>query len=158
MPSTTLPPTAPPSVAVVSAVVDAPIDAVWQIVSNPTRYAELSPENVGADVPDELGPGATFTGHNRRDGNGWSVPCVVTTCDAPNTFAFHAGDDETGTTWRFELRELGEEGTQLVETFDSLRLRHPAWVDALPGRHAQLVADMQTTLAALQSLFGEDPQ
>ena len=128
----------------------------WEVVSDPTRYAELSPENVGADTADGITLGVTFTGHNRRDGNEWSVPCVVTTLDEPTAFAFHAGDDETGTTWRFDLRDLGDDRTQIVQSFDSLRLRHPEWIDALPARHAQLVGDMQTTLAAVQSLLGKD--
>lgn len=156
MPNSTLHPAAPPSVAVVSGVVDASIEAVWRVVSDPTRYAELSPENVGADVPDELAVGASFTGHNRRDGNEWSVPCAVTKLEEPTAFAFHSGDGETGTTWRFELRDLGADQTQVVQSFDSLRLRHPEWVDALPTRHAQLVGDMQATITALQALVLED--
>lgn len=144
---------APASIAVVSTIVDAPIEEVWAIVSDPTRYPELSPENVRADVPDGLEVGATFTGHNRRDDNEWSQTCVVTTNEAPHTFAFRAGDEELGTDWRFELCELGEGRTQVVQSFDGRRLRHPEWAPDLAGRHSQLVGDMQTTLAALHGHF-----
>lgn len=144
-----------PSTATVSTVVAAPVEAVWAIVSDPTRYAELSPENVGADVEGDLAVGATFSGRNARDGNEWTTPCTVTELEPQQRFAFFAGDEETGTSWSFRVRDLGEAGTQVTQSFDSNRLRHPEWVDVLPGRHAQLVEDMQATLAAVKRMAEE---
>lgn len=141
-------PVRPPSRACVSIVINAPIERVWTLVSDPVALADFSPELVAVDRPEALTEGATFVGHNERDGNEWSTTCTVLRHEATTRFAFHAGDDVTGTTWEFSLRDVGEAGTQLVQSFDSLRLRDPDWIDLIPGRHAQLVEDMQATLRA----------
>ena len=144
--------TAPPSTAMVTTRIHAPSDEVWAVLADPTRMGELSPENVGAEVPVPLGVGVIFTGHNERGGNAWSVPCEVLEYRAPTTFRFHAGDDEVGTTWQYALRDCGEV-TEVPESFDSRRLRHPDWADQLEGRHTQLVDDMHTTLDNLRRVL-----
>lgn len=144
-----------PSTATISIVVAAPIDTVWEHICDPDRYRDWSPESIGADATNPLAVGTRFVGHNAREGNEWTVECEVVDHDVPTRFAFHAGDDEVGTTWRFTLRDLGEAGTQVSQSFDSLRLRHPDWIDRIPGRHGQLVEDMQTTLAALKTAAEE---
>lgn len=144
---------AAPSTATASIVVDADVETVWALVSDPAGLHRFSPENTGAEVgdgPDWLEPGATFTGHNQRDGNSWSTTCTVLEHRPPTLFTFRAGDDDVATTWTFRLRDLGSAGTQVSESFDSRRLRHPEWVDLLPRRHAQLVEDMQETLSAIR--------
>lgn len=142
--------TTAPSTGQVARRIAAPVDVVWSIVSDPTSMHKFSPENVGATVDEPIALGATFEGHNERGGNAWTTSCSVTAHDPPRTFEYRAGDDETGTTWRFDLRAIGGE-TELVESFDSLRLRHPEWVEQLVGRHAQLVDDMGSTLNAIKA-------
>lgn len=130
--------------------IDAPVDRVWAIVSDPRRLAEFSPENTAAVVDGPLAVGSVFEGSNARDGNEWTTPCRVTALDANSRFAFHAGDDETGTTWSFELDEA-DSGTELRQSYDSLRLRHPDWVGMLTGRDLQLQEDMDQTLAGIKA-------
>lgn len=141
----------PPSTALVSIIVEAPIDEVWAIVSDPRRYGELSPEAQGAELSSPLSLGTSFEGRNRRGGNEWTTPCTVTAFDPPHVFAFEAGEGDTASTWMFTLREVGDGQVEVVQSFDSKRLRHADWLDRVVGRHGQLVEDMQSTLAELKA-------
>jgi hypothetical protein len=142
-----------PSTGSVTQVIEAPCEVVYDLVGDVARMGEWSPECVGADRPDP-GPievGHEFTGRNARDENEWDVPCRVIEADCPRVISWAAGDDETGTTWAFEFRPAGRGRTEVTESFDSLRLRHPEWAEMLAGRHGQLVDDMSATLAALKA-------
>ncbi len=135
----------------VTVAVEAPKECVFALVSNLHRMAEWSPECVGVDVDGQrLGVGSTFVGSNRRDGNEWTTPCTVVAMEAGATFGFFSGDEETGTTWTYRMRGLTGGATELSESFDSRRLRHPDWRDLLAGRAEQLVEDMVATLMAVK--------
>lgn len=73
-----------------SVVVAAPPDAVYDLVADPTRTPDWSPENRGArtDRPGPLPVGAVFTGLNERRGFRWVTECVVTAADPGERFAF----------------------------------------------------------------------
>ena len=126
---------------------------VYALITDLSRMAEWSPECVGIDgLSDSVAAvGSTFTGRNARDGNEWTTDCRVLAAKADEKFSFFAGDDETGTTWTFSLAPTAT-GTRLTESFDSLRLRHPEWVEMLSGRAEQLVDDMQITLAGIKAV------
>lgn len=129
----------------------APPDAVFAVVSDLTRMGGFSPECVGVDLGDDftLVRGATFVGRNARDGDEWTTDCRVLEVVPGRRFSFVAGDEDTGTTWSFDVVAAGG-GSVVTETFDSRRLRHPEWAQALAGRAEQLVADMQATLRSIR--------
>lgn len=141
--------TATPSTATRTITIDASLDEVWAIVGDPARYGEFSPENVGANVDGPLAVGDIFEGANERGDRAWTTSCEVTDLRDGEVISFHVGDDELGTTWTFAMRQTGDE-VEVTQSFDSLRLRHPDWVEKTAGRHEQLVADMDITLAGIK--------
>jgi hypothetical protein len=92
----------------------------YAAVSDLTRMGEWSPENRGGEwlngTPGRVG--ATFLGHNERDGGTWETTATVIEAQPPERFAFRiaTAGEEHGTDWRFELRADGE-GTVVVESF-----------------------------------------
>lgn len=89
-------------------------EAVWALVADPTRYGELSPENIGGrwannSVPR---PGAVFKGTNKRGVMRWTTTCTVLEFDAPKRFSFQVA--ESNMRWGYRLEpEAG--GTLLTE-------------------------------------------
>ncbi len=133
--------------------IGAPPAVVYALITDLSRMAEWSPECVGVDAPSGsmVEVGSTFTGRNARDDNEWSTDCRVLSARADEEFSFFSGDDETGTTWTYTLAPTPN-GVKLAESFDSLRLRHPEWVEMLAGRAEQLVDDMLVTLARVKAV------
>jgi uncharacterized protein YndB with AHSA1/START domain len=128
---------------------------VYAVITDLARMGDWSPECVGIEGPDgqpvdAVAKGSTFVGRNARDDNEWTTECRVLAAEPGRLFSFFAGDDDTGTTWSY-LLEPTDGGTQVTESFDSLRLRHPEWAKMLAGRAEQLVGDMGATLAAIKT-------
>lgn len=94
--------------------IDAPISEVWQLVSDITRYGELSPETIqtaewldGADGP---AVGARFRRHIRRNQKSASRSSLweVTKCDFEQSFAFALiGRNKRRSNWRYDLEADG---------------------------------------------------
>lgn len=129
-------------------------ELIYDLLADVGRMGEWSPEcrGVVGDAPALLVAGTTFTGRNERGDQSWETPCEVTRAERPSVLSWVAGDEaDLATTWTYELApEAG--GTEVVASFESLRLAHPDWADALTGRHDQLVADLEATLDALAAV------
>jgi hypothetical protein len=139
-------------------------DDVYALVSDVTRMGEWSPECEGGEWIDGVdGPaiGAQFHGRNRRNGNEWTTPNTVLVAEQGREFAWVVGtQDFQVCRWRFEFAPE-DGGTKVTESFElgpesvgfsSMVLEAPeedraVMVDA---RRAQLVADMEQTLAKLK--------
>jgi hypothetical protein len=142
----------------------APPSAVYELVSDVTRMGEWSPECVGAEwATGSSGPevGAVFNGTNRRSDNEWTTPNTVIAATPGEEFAWVVGTaDFRVCTWRYELVGDGD-GTRVTESFElgkedvgfanTVAQADPDQRDALvEARRAQLVQDMQQTLAQLK--------
>ncbi len=147
-----------------SVFIGAPPDRVYALVTDITRMGEWSPECIGADwAPGSDGPavGAVFNGTNSREANQWTTPNTVIAATPGEEFAWVVGTmDFRVCTWRYEFAPEGT-GTLVTESFElgkeeigftSTVLEAPP--DERPviveARRAQLVADMEQTLARLK--------
>lgn len=147
-----------------SALIEAPPDRIYELVADITRMGEWSPECIGAQwAVGSDGPavGAVFNGTNSRATNEWTTPNTVIAATPGKEFAWVVGtDDFRVCTWRYLFEPEGD-GTRVTESFElgqeevgfaSTVLASPpeergALVEA---RRAQLVADMEQTLARLK--------
>ena len=138
---------------------EAPVEEVWALVSDVTRIGEFSPETFeakwtkGSTGPE---PGATFSGHVKRNGVGptyWS-PCRVTACEPEKVFEFSVGTDAiTVNNWGYRL-EPKDGGTLVTEYFrmePSLPTRvYWTLLGALRGRTNR--RGMRTTLERMKAV------
>jgi uncharacterized protein YndB with AHSA1/START domain len=96
----------------VSVWIDAAPEKVWELVTDVGRYGEWSPENRGGRWAGEPGPGARFTGANRRGIMRWSTHCQVIEYDKPRRFGFEVAESKMRWGYRLEP-EAG--GTRVTE-------------------------------------------
>ena len=89
---------------------------VYDLVSDVTRTGEWSAQcrRAGWDS-DARGEGATFTGHNRRDGREWSTVSEVTAARPGEEFSWRV--TSSGTRWGFRMEPVNrrEDATVLTE-------------------------------------------
>lgn len=142
--------------------VAAPAEQLWAMVTDITRMGEWSPENVGGEWLDgATGPavGARFKGHNRRGKTKWSTTCEVTEAEPGRSFVFVTGGTaKPDTWWRYRFEPVaGGAATRVTESFE---MRKPVvgfskWLTkvttGVTDRHADMVAGVQATLAALKA-------
>ena len=139
--------------------VDAPVEAVWALVSDPTRYAEWSPENSGARwVRGASGPavGARFRGANRNGWRRWSTDCRVVECDAPRRFAFDVSSVGIPVArWAYEVEPADGGGAVVRELWFDRRPRWfvtvSGWIVGVSDRVAANRAGMAATLAGVRA-------
>ncbi|MDV7133380.1 SRPBCC family protein [Williamsia muralis] len=122
---------------------------LYEMVSDPTRMGEWSPENLGATVVNPAADGAAFVGmvfhgRNRRGSVKWVTRCTVTAAEPGAHFAFRV--DAIGpktprlkgpiATWeyRFDTVEAGR--TRVTETWSDDRIKWPDAVAAVFDRVA----------------------
>lgn len=104
--------------------IDASPEKVYDLVSDPTRIGEFSPETLeGRWIDGATGPavGAKFQGHVKRNGRPpmyWTT-CTVTAADPGREFTFHvsAAGEEAINTWRYVLTPSGG-GVDVTESFE----------------------------------------
>jgi len=139
-----------------------PPEQVWLAVSDPIRYPEWSPENIGAAWRGELrGPivGARFRGTNRRGPVRWATTCTVVEVVPERVFAFEvSGAGLPVSRWAYRLASEAA-GTRVTEEWTDRR-RGPGGVVLRVGgglalrvrdRGAHNRAGMEQTLAALKA-------
>jgi uncharacterized protein YndB with AHSA1/START domain len=135
--------------------IQAPPEKVYDMVTDVTRMGEWSPECqkaewvAGASGP---APGARFKGHNKLNWLiRWSTTPTVKVADPGREFTFETGkpgNEETRWTYRFEPNG---DGTELTESFESLRYGAFMKMTAKPSkRTAKLNADIQQTLERIK--------
>jgi uncharacterized protein YndB with AHSA1/START domain len=134
--------------------IQAPPDKVYGMVTDVTRMGEWSPECVKAEWVDGNGPavGARFKGHNKLNWLiRWSTTPTVKVADPGKEFTFETGKpgkEQTRWTYRFAPKEGG---TELTESFESLRYGAFMKMTARPEkRTAKLTADIQHTLERIK--------
>ena len=116
-------PAAEPDVEV-TAWVDAPAERVWEVVGDPARIGEISPECErvrwldGAAGP---APGARFVGHNRKGLLRWTTTSTIVEMEPAETISWDV--DMLGQSvarWGFRLESEGS-GTRIVQTWRDRR-------------------------------------
>ncbi len=160
-------------------VVAAPPGVVWDLLANITNMGNWSPECIHTgwlDGHHDARPGARFSGRNRAPGGfEWTVTCVITEADRPQTLEWVVLDDEDGTQtvnhpssrWRYELDPAPDGGTIVRHSFvhgpgDSglrwMMRRHPKRsAEIIKDRRQTLQANMGHTLAAMKAAAEEQP-
>ena len=140
---------------VVSEVVDAPPSKVWELVGDPSRIGEISPETYsirwlgGADGPR---PGARFLGWNRKGLLRWPTTSTIAEYEPERTISWDV--DVVGQSvarWSFTLEPEGEK-TRVVQRWQDKRTPIAALVgkgrtNDSPSHNR---AGMQQTLATVK--------
>ncbi|MCU1370959.1 MAG: polyketide cyclase [Ilumatobacteraceae bacterium] len=150
---------APDPADAVSLRIEASPDALYDLISDPARMGELSPECTGGHWLDgATGPavGARFKGTNKRGFVRWSTKSTVVAADPGREFAFEVGD--SGTRWRYTFEPDGS-GTVVTESRVASKpypfIARAFTTVALGGvaRHTEeLRAGMAATLERLKAL------
>ncbi|MFJ9244586.1 SRPBCC family protein [Streptomyces sp. NPDC101776] len=128
-----------------SIVIDVPPEAVYRAVSRPCDMGRWSPENLGTTADpmgdpmggptgDDVIPGTTFVGRNKRGRFRWVTRCTVTAADPGRRFAFRV--HAIGRTrprlrgpiasWEYRFEPAGE-GTRVTETWTDDRRAWPTF-------------------------------
>jgi hypothetical protein len=143
----------------VSLLIDAPAELLYDIVSDPSRMGELSPECTGGHWLDgATGPavGARFKGTNKRGIIRWSTKPTVLVADRGKEFAFEVG--QSGTAWRYRFEPQGT-GTLVTETRVAstgyplvARVFTTLFLGGVEGHTAELRRGMAETLRRLKTV------
>jgi uncharacterized protein YndB with AHSA1/START domain len=153
--------------------VAAPAGLVWDLLADITNTGNWSPECVRAAWLEGYGearPGARFSGRNRMPtGFEWTVTCVITEADRPQTLEWVVLDDEDSaqtadhpsSRWRYDLAPARRGATLVRHCFvhgpgDSglrwMMRRHPGRSEEiLEARRQTLQANMRHTLGAMKA-------
>ncbi len=99
----------PPITATVT--MGCPPEVVWELLSDPTRMPEFSPELRKAIVVGRLGVGANIIGINRRKAVVWPTTSRIVRWEPGRVVAWKTR--ESGATWSYEL-EAAPEGTRVT--------------------------------------------
>jgi uncharacterized protein YndB with AHSA1/START domain len=104
--------------------IDASPENVYAMISDVTRMGEWSPETDRCEWLDgATGPavGARFKGSNKRGIVRWSTKPTVKVADPGKEFTFEVGSPgKEDTRWSYKMTSRGG-GTELTESFESLR-------------------------------------
>jgi uncharacterized protein YndB with AHSA1/START domain len=137
----------------VSRVVPADPETVWTLLTDVTRFGDLSPENVESHwLGDERGVGARFKGSNKLSWAKWSTTATVTDWEPGRRFGFDTSAP-SATHWSYEL-EAVEGGTRVTESMlkadkQVLPIRIVQRLVGVPDRVACVREGMETTLERL---------
>ncbi|MDG2113376.1 MAG: SRPBCC family protein [Actinomycetota bacterium] len=145
--------------------IDAPAATVWELVSDISRMGQWSPENVRSEWLTAGKPAAAsrFRGHNELGDLAWTSDCEVVDYEPHHAFSFRTifvdivggesfdTDDDSTTTWRYEIRSAPDGGVTLTESFHQQWLADP---DSIPNqlgeRQRALIASCQATLERIK--------
>lgn len=98
-------------------VIDAPAAQIFDIIADPYRHPEFDGSGTvkkGLSGPHRLSKGATF-GMDMKMGFPYKIKNTVEEFDEPTRIAWrHAGRHR----WRYELRAIDDNTTEVTETFD----------------------------------------
>jgi len=134
----------------VSRIIDAPAQAIFDILADPARHAEIDGSGTvrgakGAD-PDRLKMGAKF-GMKMKILVPYDMRSTVVEFEEGKLIAWaHFGKHR----WRYELEDV-EGGTMVTETFDWSTSIIPHFIEAV-GYPAKHVGNMEATLERLDAI------
>jgi uncharacterized protein YndB with AHSA1/START domain len=136
--------------------IEAPPEKVYALVSDVTRMGEWSPETYGAawiDGATGPAPGSRFRGRNKQSWMKWSTKCTVTAAEPGKEFTFVVGNpDKPQTRWSYRMGPSNG-GTDLTESFESLRYNTFFKVIMPPKRRtAKLQRDVEETVRRVKSV------
>jgi uncharacterized protein YndB with AHSA1/START domain len=146
--------TAPDIEITVNRIVPGDPQRVWEILTDVSRMAELSPENVESRWLDEQrGVGARFKGRNKLSWLSWSTIATVTAWEPGRTFAFEISPPSRSR-WTYTL-EAVPEGTRVTESMakddpQPAPIRLLQRLAGVTDRTAVLRDGMATTLERLE--------
>ncbi len=107
-----------------SIVINAPAQQIFDILADPSRHPEIDGSGTvkkGSSGPTRLSKGATF-GMDMRIVVPYKIKNTVEEFDEPTQIAWrHAGHHR----WRYELRPIDANTTEVIETFDGSTARFP---------------------------------
>jgi uncharacterized protein YndB with AHSA1/START domain len=136
--------------------IEAPPEKVYGMVSDVTRMGEWSPETRTCEwIEGATGPavGARFKGSNKRGIVRWSTRPTVKVADHGREFTFETGKpgkEDTRWTYRFAPKDGG---TDLTESFESLRYTLFFKVVSPPkSRKRQLQEGIEKTVARIKQV------
>ena len=134
--------------------VSVPPEKLYDLVSDVTRMGEWSPETHRCEwIDGATGPtaGARFKGSNKRGIMRWSTKPTVTVADAGKEFTFEVGAlGKEDTRWSYKLTPK-DSGTDLSESFESLRYTLFFRIISPPKRRkAQLQQGIEKTLQRIK--------
>ena len=134
-------------------VVDAGAEAVWEVVSDPRRMPEFSPELRKVFVIGGSGVGTRIIGINRRKAVVWPTTSTVVRWEPGRAVAWKTR--ESGATWVYEL-ERSDSGTVVTGrrvlprfTFGTTLLA-PV-IGGAAGHDAELAEGIRTTLERIKA-------
>jgi hypothetical protein len=134
----------------VSRRIDAPADAIFAVIADPSRHAEIDGSGTvrgsKEETPELLTMGSKF-GMKMKIGVPYDMRSTVVEYEKDRLLAWaHFGKHR----WRYELEEV-DGGTMVTETFDWSTSRFPRFIEAMgyPKKH---VPSMQKTLERLDAV------
>lgn len=98
----------------------APLAEVWELVGDPRRLADWSPQVVSSefcDGADTASLGVRFVNHNHDHGMTWSTSAEIIRFVPLREMAFRV--DENWLVWSFALEPMGAEATRVVHRRES---------------------------------------
>lgn len=105
--------------------IDAAPAQVWELIGDPTRMGELSPEtrrvawSKGATGP---APGATFTGHNQLGWRRWSTAGTIVSYQPERQITWNVASlGMPVARWGYRIQSGDDGGCTLVEEFTDRR-------------------------------------
>ena len=136
--------------------IDAPPDVVYAMVSDVTRMGEWSPETRTCEwIDGATGPavGARFKGSNKRGILRWSTRPTVRVAEPGKEFTFDVGTPgKEDTRWSYAFAPK-DGGTDLTESFESLRYTLFFKIISPPKmRKRQLQDGVEKTLARIKEV------
>ncbi|HWH31995.1 MAG TPA: SRPBCC family protein [Egibacteraceae bacterium] len=145
----------------------APVAKVWELVGDPLRCGDWSPENLGGrwlDGATRPALGARFRGTNRRGLAWWYTNCTVVRYEPERAIAWEVRVPWGGpplSRWTYELAPsaAGTEVTERWELLNASALTRATWVlvaGSPAARVAMLKASLATSLGKLKSVLERD--
>ncbi|MGH1562334.1 SRPBCC family protein [Mumia sp. DW29H23] len=154
--------TTDPYLIEVSTDVDAPPRVVWDVVSDLRRMPEWSPQTRRMIARGRIGKGTRTLNVNKYGWRVWPTTSTVVRYEPQRAIAFSV--PVNGTVWTYELEDLGEGRTRLVERRQAPKGTTPvskALIKRFLGGDvaygAQLERDMVATLERIKTVVEAQP-
>jgi hypothetical protein len=137
-----------------SRVVPADPRSVWEVLTEVSRMADLSPENTSSEwLDDTRGVGARFRGRNKMSWLRWTTVATVTDWEPGRRFGFEISPPSRSR-WTYLLEPAGG-GTRVTESVvkddpQPLPIRVLQRLAGVSDREAVLLEGIETTLERLE--------